>query len=96
MTVFLAPNNNKDTDNERMIYIVIFCVVLIISIIATFIIYYCVRYKKKYFFDAAGRKFIESTGELSNLINKLMEVIQFDNKEELEQEVISKNNIKIF
>jgi cbb3-type cytochrome oxidase subunit 3 len=90
MTVSFLTKDSPEQTNQRIIYVIVFCAVLLLSIILTLVIYYFVRYKKKYFFDAAGRKFIESTGELSNLENKLMEIIQFDNHEQLEDEVISK------
>jgi hypothetical protein len=53
-----------------------------------------VRYKRKYFFDASGRKFIVSTGDYSHLINKIIEIIGFDNKRELEDQVNSSNSFK--
>ncbi len=90
MTFTFLPNTTKEINHERMTYIFIFGIVLLVAIIITLIIYYCIRHKKKYFFDAAGRKFIESSGEFSNLINNLMEIIQFDNREKLEEEVNSK------
>lgn len=86
MTYTYAPQN--ENEKYRAFYIVIFCAVLIFSIVTTLLIYYFIRHKKKYYFDAAGRKFIVSTGEYSNLQNKLMEIIQFDNKDSLEKQVI--------
>jgi hypothetical protein len=83
----IQPKNEKE--DYRTYYIVVFIIVLLVSVIATLLIYYFVRYKKRYYFDAAGRKFIISTGEYANLINKLIEIIQFDNNHQLEEEVIS-------
>jgi hypothetical protein len=73
----------------RASYLVLFGSVLLLTIIITLCVYYLVRYKRKYYFDAAGRKFIVSDGEHSDLVLKMMEIIQFDNKYLLEEEVIS-------
>lgn len=85
---FLQTNEQSKSD-PRTIYIIIFCLVLFLSLITTILIYYFVRYKKKYYFDAAGRKFIVSNNEYSDLSNKMMEIVQFDSKSELEIQVIS-------
>ena len=81
---------------SRANYLILFCSVLLLTIIITLCVYYFVRYKKKYYFDAAGRKFIVSDGEHSDLVLKMMEIIQFDNKNLLEEEVISKFNFYLF
>jgi ankyrin repeat protein len=51
------------------------------------LIYYFVRHKKKYYFDAAGRKFIVSSDQYMNIIYHLMEIIQFDDQELLSKKV---------
>ena len=79
-------------DENRIIYIVLFISFLIISIISTALIYYFVRHKKKSFFDAAGRKYIESLGDYDMLLEIFEKIIRNDEKESLEAEVISKNN----
>jgi hypothetical protein len=80
----------KSFEENRTIYLVVFIAVLVVSIVTTLLIYYFVRYKKKYFFDASGRKFIVSTGEYPNLLNRVREMVQFDNKDELNEQVVSK------
>jgi len=80
---------NED-ESQRSYYIFLFVFVLIISIIITLLIYYFVRYKKKLYFDAAGRKFIEMTGDYQNAFLKLKEIIEVDDIVKLEQEVVSK------
>ncbi len=87
MTLFL--NEEMKSQNNRSNYLILFCSVLILTVIITLCVYYLVRYKKKYYFDAAGRKFIVSNGEHSKLILNTMEIIQFDNKKLLEEAVIS-------
>lgn len=77
-------------EDKRSVYLAIFCSLLIFSIITTLVIYYCVRHKKKYYFDAAGRKFIISSGDFENIVNKIRDIIQFDRKDDLEQQVIRK------
>jgi uncharacterized membrane protein len=89
MTVFLKEEIKSQ--NSRASYLILFGSVLAITVVITLCVYYFVRYKKKYYFDAAGRKFIVSSGEQSKLILKMMEIIQFDNKKLLEEAVISKN-----
>lgn len=84
-------NKNED-ENQRTFYVLSFISVLIVSIIVTLLIYYFVRYKKKLFFDAAGRKSIETTGGYQNVFIKLKEIIECDDIIKLEQEVVSKNN----
>jgi len=81
-------SKNED-ENQRSYYIILFVSVLIISIIITLLIYYFVRYKKKLFFDAAGRKLIEMTGDYQNAFLKLKEIIETDDIIKLEQEVVS-------
>jgi hypothetical protein len=82
----------KNKEEIRIRYLIMFIVFLILSIISTVLIYYFVRYKKKYFFDASGRKFIVSTGQFANIINKINQTIQFDNRDELRYMVESKEN----
>ena len=81
-----------DKEGIRIRYFVLFVVFLILSIISTLLIYYFVRYKKKYFFDAAGRKFIVSSGQFANIINKINQTIQFDDRDELKYMTESKEN----
>ena len=82
-------NNKNEDENQRAYYIIAFISVLVISIIITLLIYYFVRYKKKQFFDAAGRKSIEMTGNFQNAFLKLKEIIELDDIIKLEQEVVS-------
>ena len=83
----------KNKEEIRIRYLIMFMVFLIPSVISTLLIYYFVRYKKKYFFDASGQKFIVSTGQFANIINKINQTIQFDNRDELRYMVESKENI---
>jgi hypothetical protein len=80
--------NNSENEKYRSLYVVIFCLILVFSIIFTLLIYYFIRHKKRYYFDAAGRKFIVSSDDYLNIIYKLLEIIQFDEKELLEKKVI--------
>jgi hypothetical protein len=86
-------NSKNEDEYLRKYFVFIFVSVLIISIIITLLIYYFVRYKKKLFFDAAGRKLIEMTGDYQNAFLKLREIIKDDDVIKLEQEVVSKKFI---
>jgi len=88
MNLIIAKNEDE---NLRKFYTILFFSVLLFSIITTLLIYYFIRYKKKPFFDAAGRKNIEMTGDYQNFISKLQTIIQEDDIFKLEQEVVSKN-----
>ena len=82
--------NNKNEDEKlRSFYVILFISVLILSIVSTLLIYYFIRYKKKPFFDAAGRKEIEMTGDYQNFVSKLQNIIEEDDIFRLEQEVVS-------
>jgi ankyrin repeat protein len=81
-------STNSENEKYRSLYVVIFCLILIFSLIFTLLIYYFIRHKKRYYFDASGRKFIVSSDDYSNIIYKLMEIIQFDDRELLEKKVI--------
>lgn len=87
MNLILSKNEDE---NLRKFYTILFFSVLLFSIITTLLIYYFIRYKKKPFFDAAGRKNIEMTGDYQNFISKLQTIIQDDDIFKLEQEVVSK------
>jgi hypothetical protein len=83
------PDTQSNEKYYRNIYIAVYLIVLFVSIATTVCIYYFIRHRKKYYFDAAGRKFIVASGEYENLIYKLIELLQFDNKPELEAYVKS-------
>lgn len=80
-------NTQNDSEKFRSLYVAIFCLILIFSLIFVALIYYFVRHKKKYYFDAAGRKFIVSSDQYINIIYHLMEIIQFDDQELLSKSV---------
>jgi len=83
--------SNADIDDKnRVFYIVLFISFLIVSIISTAIIYYFVRHKKKSFFDAAGRKYIEFLGDYNMVLEIFEKIIKDDQKELLEEAIISK------
>ena len=79
--------NTSDNEKFRSLYVCIFCLILIFSIIFTILIYYFVRHKKRYYFDAAGRKFIASSDNYTNIIYQLLEIIQFDYQDLLKKKV---------
>lgn len=87
---FKSNLNTIANDDNRTFYVVLFMVFLIVSIISTALIYYFVRYKKKSYFDAAGRKYIESLGDYDMLLELFEKIIKNDEKELLEGEIISK------
>ena len=79
---------------SRVLYIVLFAAFLLISIISTILIFYFIRHKKKSFFEAAGRKYIESLGDYDILTELFNNIIKNDEKDKLEQHIIC-NLIKI-
>ena len=83
-------NLKNEDEKQRTYFILMFCSILIISLITTLLICYFIRYKKKFYFDAAGRKYIESTGDMKNILLQINEIIQLDDIIKLEQEVVSK------
>lgn len=89
----------KHSDSEeayRSLYLTIYCFVLMFGLVAISMVFYFVRYKKKFYFDAAGRRFIVSEGEHAHTVNKLNEIIQFDNRQHLEDIVNSNFSINKF
>jgi hypothetical protein len=79
--------NISENEKYRPLYVTIFCLILLFSIAFASLIYYFIRYKKRYYFDASGIKFIVSSDDFSNMIYKLLEIIQYDDKELLEKKV---------
>lgn len=84
-----------DNHEERAYYIIIFAGFMIISIISTCLIYYFIRHKKRSFFEASGRKYIESLGENDVLICLFNNIIKNDEINKLEQHIIG-NFLKLF
>jgi hypothetical protein len=87
MNLYIAKNEDE---NLRKYYTILFLSVLFFSMITTLLIYFFIRIKKRPFFDAAGRKNIENTGDYQNFLSKLTSIIQEDDIFTLEQEVVSK------
>lgn len=91
-----------DHEKYRIRYVLLFCSILIFSLILTIIIYYLVRHKKKYHFDASGilhplslgRKVILTQDEYPQLISKLTGIIQADDRGELERLVYGMITLK--
>lgn len=81
--------SKNEGENQRIFYVLLFCGVLTLSLIITILIYYFIRHKKKTFFDAAGRKLIEFSGDYPDACIKLKEIIENDDIVKLEQEVVS-------
>ncbi len=84
----IVTNATKD-DQNRIFYVVLFLSFLIFSIITTGLIYYFVRYKKKSFFDASGRKYIEFHGDYNTMVEIFEKIIKDDQKALLEEQIIS-------
>jgi hypothetical protein len=82
---------DDDIEKERSFYLTIFISVLVFTLISTVIVYYLVRYKKKFYFDAAGRKFIVISEDFSNFVNRLSELIKTDDRQALESLVVGNN-----
>jgi hypothetical protein len=85
----ISANNAINNDANRTFYVVLFIAFLIISVISTSLIFYFVRYKKKSFFDAAGRKYIEILGDYDVLLEFFENILKNDEKDLLEKEIIS-------
>ncbi len=73
-------------DSNRTVYVVLFLSFLITSLISTALIYYFVRYKKKSYFDASGRKYIEILGGYDMLLELFETIIKNDERDMLEKE----------
>lgn len=82
--------------DSRAFYIVLFSIFLVISIGTTALIYYFVRHKKKSFFDAAGRKYIESLGDYDMLLTSFEKMIREDDKDAIEREIVGNLKLKAF
>ena len=85
-------NIEKDNSKEWKFYVAIFFCLLIVSIIIFLVIVYFIRHKKKSYFDAACRRYIESIRDYDRLIDMFNEIILNDDYEYLEKLIIS--NIK--
>lgn len=88
----ISANNVINNDANRTFYVVLFISFLIISVISTALIYYFVRHKKKSFFDASGRKYIEILGDYDMLLELFEKIIKNDELDLLEKEIISTFN----
>lgn len=86
----ISANTAINNDANRSLYVVLFISFLIISVISTALIYYFVRHKKKSYFDAAGRKYIEILGDYDMLLELFEKIIKNDEFDLLEKEIISK------
>ena len=67
MFLYIAKNGDEYL---RKYYTIIFFSVLLFSIVTTLLIYFFIRIKKRPFFDAAGRKNIEMSGDYQNFLFK--------------------------
>jgi hypothetical protein len=55
LEIFQTILEKLSHEKFRIHYILSFCFLIIIAIVVTLCIYYFVRHKKKYYFEAAGR-----------------------------------------
>jgi hypothetical protein len=76
---------DSNHNNYRGTYIAVFCIVLLVSVLSVAAVYYLIRYKKKYYFEAAGRKFIISINDIDELLLIFKDIIIADDKHKFEE-----------